>query len=228
MYEANGETEITCFFFSQLKSAVQNKTWLTFLSKISVCHVNWRARLAQVIPAHLDYFMPRMLRRVKVCVGKQGEEEIHAVEPGSTLTQSRLRVVVQQMLSKTPTLWDVRSQDLLSFVTLWLHTYCLEIGFSPQFWPRCKNVISFRAIWFRLFHRHAYAMNSGRTKAFAKKKEQVHLHSYHQRLKWEHKQSGPYLILQGYWWWKKSALSTWFYFWFPDSCKTNDFHFSLW
>jgi len=48
--------------------------------------------------------MPRTTRSRKVCVGKQGEEEIHADEPGSTLVQSWLRAVVQQMLSKMPAL----------------------------------------------------------------------------------------------------------------------------
>lgn len=97
-------------------------------------------------------------------------------------------------------------------------------------WPQCMNVVSFRAILFLLFHRCAYGMTSGRIKAFAKKKkkEQVFLHSYHQLLKWNTNKVVPIsfcmdIVGQKK---KKSALSSWFYLWFPDSCKTNDFHFS--
>lgn len=61
--------------FSQLKSADQNKIGFTFPSKISVCRcVNWQAWLAWIIPAHLDYLLPRQQDAVKgkgVC-GKAG------------------------------------------------------------------------------------------------------------------------------------------------------------
>lgn len=126
----------------------------------------------------LGYFKPRMLQRGKVFVRMQGEGEIHLEEPGPSLAKSQVRVVVQ-MLSKMPTLLDVSNQNLFSFIAFLFHTYCLEIGFPPQLWLQCKNAIFFRAIWFWIFHSCVYAMNSGRTKAFAKKNEQVHPHSCH-------------------------------------------------
>lgn len=116
----------------------------------------------------LGYFKPRMLQRGKVFVRMQGEGEIHLEEPGPSLAKSQVRVVVQ-MLSKMPTLLDVRNQNLFSFIVFLFHTYCLEIGFPPLLWLLCKNAIFFRAIWFWIFHSCVYAMNSGRTKAFAKK-----------------------------------------------------------
>lgn len=137
--------------FSQLKSANQNKIGFTFPSKISLCHcVNWQARFAWVIPAHLDYLLPRQQDAVKgngVC-GR-------ADEPGLTLTQFWIRVALLQMISKMVVLWGVSSQDLLSLTTLWLHIYCLEIGIPP--------LMSFGKIWFKLFCRCAYATNTGRT-----------------------------------------------------------------
>lgn len=135
-----------------------------------MCHcMNWQTQLAVVIPAHSDYFLLRMLRRKKLCGGKQGEDDIHADEPCCTLAQSQLRAVVQQTLPKMPVLWDVRNQGLLSSIAFWLHTYCMEIGFPPQFGPQCRNEIYFRAIWFHFFHICVYDMNSGRTTAFVKK-----------------------------------------------------------
>lgn len=94
--------------------------------------------------------------------------QIYADEPCSALTQSQLRLVVQQMLSKMPVLWDVRNQGLLSSIAFWLHTYCLEIWFPPQFGPKCKNEIYFRAMWFHFFCICVYDMNSVRTTAFPK------------------------------------------------------------
>lgn len=102
-------------------------------------------------------------------MGKSRERmQIHADEPCSTLTQSQLRVFMQQMLSKMQMLWGVRSQGLLSSAAFWLHTYCLETQFPPQFGPQCKNEIFFRAIWFHFFHICVYDTNSVRTTAFPK------------------------------------------------------------
>lgn len=109
-----------------------------------------------------------MLRKEKLCGEEQGQDadtcrwtmfHTHSIPAQAGCAADVIRM---------PVLWDLRNQGLLSSIAFWLHTYCLEIWFPPQFGPKCKNEIYFRAMWFHFFCIWVYGMNSVRTTAFPK------------------------------------------------------------
>lgn len=60
-------------FFAQICNPEQNMNNFPF--KSDMCHcTNWQTQLALVIPAHLDYFLLRMLRKEKLCGEEQGQD----------------------------------------------------------------------------------------------------------------------------------------------------------